>query len=120
MLQQGADQLLNALLRLKVAAPAAQVDAAEHNLVIAGGDQRVGFLDHAVERHRAALATDAGNDAERTTVVASVLDLKIGPRFSPDHIPGKDRSCDQLGMRKDIAYQSESRSGKRHSFQRDK
>src|ERR1043165_1443312 len=120
MLQQRADKLFKTLLWLEVAAPAAQVDAAEHDLAIAGGDQRVGFFDHALQLHRAALAANAGNDAERTTVVAAILDFQIGARFFSDRIAGENRSCDQLRVGKDIAHQSESRCGKRHGFQGDK
>src|SRR6202045_2183546 len=112
--------MLKLLLRLEVAAPAAQVNATKHNFAISRGNQRIGLLDHAVDLHRSALATNAGDDAERTTVVASILNLEIRPGFFRDAIASKNRSSDQLSVSKNVAYKSERRHREGHGFQRDK
>src|ERR1041385_5535707 len=71
VLEQFTDKLLEVLLRLEVAAPTAQIDAAEHNLAIPRCHQRIGFFYDTIELHRAALPADTGNNAERTAVVTS-------------------------------------------------
>jgi len=46
--------------------------------------------------------------------------FKLGRVFSRDVIAGEDRSCNQFGVGKDVADQSESRRGKRNGFQETK
>ena len=120
MLNQRANQIFELLLRLEIAAPAAQVDTAEHNFTIARRDQRIGFFNQAIELHRAALASNAGNNAERAAIVASILNFQIRTRSFGDGFTREDRSRDQLSMGKDVAYQSEGGRGERYGFQRDK
>jgi len=52
---------------------------------------------------------DAGNNAERAPVVASILHLQVGTRFFGDGIAGENRGSDEFSMSKNIAYQRESR-----------
>ncbi len=63
----------------RLAAPAAQVDAAQHDLAIAPA-QAAHLLDHLLRRRAAAAPAHERNDAERAAVVAAVLDLQIGAR----------------------------------------
>ena len=61
--------------RRQVAAPGAEVDAAEDDLFVAGGGEASDFSDHLVGRHAAALAAHKWDDAIRTAEIAAILNF---------------------------------------------
>ena len=75
--EQQPDQVGQPHAAARLPAPAAQVDAAEHDFAIAPR-QAADLLDHLLRRSAAAAAAHERNDAERAAIVAAVLDLQIG------------------------------------------
>src|SRR5262249_2263206 len=104
----------------QIASPAAQVDTAQHDLPVSRSHQRVCLRKGAIHGQRAALSADAGNNAERTSVVAAVLDLEVGTGPSRVIIIGVDWCGDELCMSKNIAHQSKGWTGERKHFAADK
>src|SRR5262249_33153156 len=105
-------------LRLQVASPSTEVDAAQYDLAVAGPHQGAGFIDGSLQLHGAALPAHAGNYAKRAAIVAAVLEFQIGTSLFRDAFSGEHGCCNQLGVGKDVAHYSESRPGERHIFQR--
>src|SRR6266571_5473883 len=64
----------------QIGAVAGDIDAGEHNLVVAVGDQAAHVLDRRPDRHRARIAAAKRDDAKGATVVAAVLHLHEGTR----------------------------------------
>ena len=64
----------------QIGAVAGDIDAGEHDLAIAVGDEPPHVVDHRAHRHRARIAAAIGNDAERAAMVAAVLHLHEGAR----------------------------------------
>jgi hypothetical protein len=61
--------------RIEIAAPGAEVDAAENDFAIACGGEAANFGDDFNGRHAAALAADERNDAVGAAEIAAVLDF---------------------------------------------
>ena len=72
--------------RKQVGAVVPQVDPGEHELGVAGLDQTLGLIEHALGVEAAAGAAREGHDAERATMLAAVLDLqeRARPPADPD------------------------------------
>ena len=84
----------------EVAAPAAQVDAAQDHLAITAASSRT-CSHHLFGRRAAAAAAHEGDDAERAAVVAAVLDLQVGARAVAGGV--FDRRGEEIALREDIA-----------------
>ena len=87
--------------RRKVAAPSAEIDAAEDNLAGAGIAEAAEFLDNAVRRKAAGFAANKGDDAKGATGIAAVLDFQRGARVMA--FAAEDGSDKNIGLRKDVA-----------------
>ncbi len=86
----------------KISTPAAQIDAAQHQFLVAVGDQLIDVLQDFCERQRAAAPAHVGDHAERAAVVASVLHLEVGSGLLVVGI--KYRRGQQFGVCKDIVH----------------
>src|ERR1700675_730439 len=79
LIQQPADQVHQPRGASRLASPAAQINTAQHDLAVAPGEiPHLG--DYLFDRRAAAAAAYERDDAERTAIVAAVLDLEIGAR----------------------------------------
>ena len=74
-LQHAADEIAELRLAGKIIAPGGDVDARQHDLAIAIGDETAHLLDRLAGRHRARIAASEGNDAEGAAMIAAILDL---------------------------------------------
>ena len=89
MLEDLRDQRAQFRRTRQVGAVARNVDASEHGLAIAVGDEALDIRDHGAHRHRARIAAAVGNNAESAAVIAAVLHLHERART-----PGK--AVDQM------------------------
>ncbi len=78
-MQQAPDQVRQPNPSREFAAPTAKIDSAEHDFTILRS-QRPHLRDHLFRRSAAAAPTHERNNAERTAIVAAVLNLQIRPR----------------------------------------
>ena len=67
----------------QVGAVSGHVDAGQHDLAIAGGEERTRLGDDLLERHRAARPARIGDYAKGAAMVAALLHLQIRPRPKP-------------------------------------
>ena len=84
----------------EIAAPAAQVDPAQHHFAIFRR-QCADLLDHGFRRRAAAAAAHVRNNAERAAVVAAVLNLEIRARAVARGV--FDRRGKKIALRENIA-----------------
>src|SRR5260370_33024301 len=71
LIEQHAQKVDEALLGLKVASPAAEINPAQNNSAITGANHSVGFSDHPLQSRRAAPSPPPREKAERTALDAS-------------------------------------------------
>src|SRR5205823_520259 len=81
--EQLPDHLAEARPAGQVGAVSGQIDAGQHDLAIAGGEERTRFGDYWVERHRAARPARIGDYAKGAAMVAALLHLQVRPRPKP-------------------------------------
>ena len=81
--EQPPNHLAEARPARQIAAIGGQIDAGQHDLAIAGSQQRARRRDQRAERHRPARPARIGDDAEGAAVIAALLHLQIGPRANP-------------------------------------
>ena len=67
----------------QIGAIGSQIDAGQHDLAIAGGEERARLGDDLVERHRAARPARIGDYAKGAAMVAALLHLQVRPRPKP-------------------------------------
>ena len=70
-----AEEIEKILAGRKVAAPSAEVDAAQDDFLVAGFGETSNFAENDFWREAAAFSADERDDAEGTAVVAAVLDF---------------------------------------------
>lgn len=85
----------------RFAPPAAEVDAAQHDLAVTPA-QGAHLLDHPVRRHAPAASADGGNDAEGAAVAAAVLNLQVGASAVTGSV--LDRRGEKILLREDVPY----------------
>ena len=78
--QQAADHLAKRRRARQVGAVGRDIDAGQHDFLIAAGDQRAHLIGDHADRHRAVGAAAERDDAERAAVVAALLHLHEGAR----------------------------------------
>ena len=77
-LQDAHDQIAQLWLGRKVSPPRGQINAGQHNLVVAPVHQTFDLVYHDACRHGPRIPAAIGNDAEGTAMVTTVLHLHIG------------------------------------------
>src|SRR5271157_3513927 len=87
-------------LGFEVSSPSPEIDAAEDDFAVTRIHQRADFAEDAVYFQRAALATDVGNYAEGTAVIASVLDFQVGAGALISRV--EDGSGQEFGVGEDV------------------
>ena len=87
----------------QITSPPAKVNAGDHEFAVALGDQGIHFANDFVQSERAAAPADAGNDAERASVIAAVLNLQVRTSLLGCRVGVEDRRGEEFGMGKDVA-----------------
>src|SRR5260370_18907971 len=80
--EESPHELAERRLSRQIGAEGGDVDTAQHDLAIAGGDNLARLLDDGAERQRAAVAPAEGYDAEGAAVIAALLHLDEGAAVS--------------------------------------
>ena len=68
-------------LRMEIAAPAAEIDAREHEFLAASGDESLNLAHDYCVGQTVGRPSREGNHAKRAAVAAALLDLQVGPRL---------------------------------------
>src|SRR5215469_5675470 len=90
----------------QVPSPSAEIDTGDDEFLVAGGDEMVDFLENLFQMHRAALAANIRNHAERAAVVASVLNFEV--RASA-FVGGVEYGrSEEIGVREDVGDEDTS------------
>src|ERR1039457_7579203 len=85
----------------RLSAPPPQIDAAQHDLAIAPG-QAANLIHNLFHRSAAAAAAHEGDDTKRTAVIASVLNLQVGPGAVASRVLHRRR--EEVVLREDVAH----------------
>jgi len=96
--------------RRKIAAPCAEIDAAEDDFAEAGIGKAADFGENGFGRKAAAFAANERNDAERATIVAAVLNFEGGASVIP--FSAEDGSDEDVIRREDVSDQKGGRRGR--------
>ena len=99
-------------LARQVRAVGGEIDAGDHDLGIAAGEQRARLGDDRRQRHAAARPAAERDDAEGAAMVAALLHLEDGPRAPLEAL---DRVARGLAHRHDVADQQPRRLGSARS-----
>ncbi len=88
--------------RPQIASPLAEVDAAQHQFLVAIGHQLIDVAQHFSQRKRATASAHKRNHAERTAIVAAILHLEVWTCLFVVRV--KDRRGHQHGVSKYIFH----------------
>ena len=119
MLQQRLNQIFEALLGSEVASPPAKINSAQDDLAITRSLQRLSLFDDSLQAHRPALSANAGDNAKRAAVVATILHFQVRARSRSKIVTGKNRSGNEFSVGKDFADNGKRRRGESDIFERD-
>jgi hypothetical protein len=96
--------------RGEIAAPGAEIDAAQHDFAEARGSEAVQLSDDGTGREAAAFAANKGNHAERAAGVATILDFQSGA--SVMGFPAENRSDEDIRNLENVACEDWRKLGR--------
>ncbi len=101
--QDAAEKVKKLESRSEIAAPRAEIDAAENDFTEAGGAEAAKFLEDELGRKTAAFAADKGNHAEGAAGIAAVLNFQSGAGVIP--FPAENGSDEDLGLSENVTVE---------------